>query len=93
MQIFHTPGHSPGSISFYCAASKFVIVGDVLFLNSIGRYDFPDSNLDDLMHSIKEKLFNLPEDTVVYSGHGPETSIGFEKKTNPFVGENAPSPQ
>lgn len=89
MEILHTPGHSPGSISFYCQKSDFVIVGDVLFLNSIGRYDFPNSNLDDLMESIKGKLFKLDEDVKVYSGHGPETSIGFEKKTNPFVGENA----
>ena len=89
MEILHTPGHSPGSISFYCKDSTFVIVGDVLFLNSIGRYDFPNSNLDDLMESIKGKLFKLDDNVKVYSGHGPETSIGFEKKTNPFVGENA----
>ena len=86
-----TPGHSPGSVSFYCEEDEFVIVGDVLFLSSIGRYDFPDSNYDDLMESIKIKLFALKDEVKVYSGHGPETTIGFERKTNPFVGETAGS--
>ena len=88
-EILHTPGHSPGSISFFCKEDQFVIVGDVLFLNSIGRYDFPNSNYEDLMKSIKEKLFLLGDEVKVYSGHGPETTIGFEKKTNPFVGSGS----
>ena len=90
-EIMFTPGHSPGSVSFYCEEDEFVIVGDVLFLSSIGRYDFPDSNYDDLMESIKIKLFALKDEVKVYSGHGPETTIGFERKTNPFVGETAGS--
>ncbi len=87
LQIIHTPGHSPGSISLFCAADKFVIVGDVLFNNGIGRYDFPDSNYQDLMVSITEKLLTLGDDVVVHSGHGPSTTIGQEKMSNPFVNE------
>jgi glyoxylase-like metal-dependent hydrolase (beta-lactamase superfamily II) len=85
LDIYFTPGHSPGSISFYCPESKFVVVGDVLFQGSIGRYDFPASNYEDLMHSITEKLYKLPDETDVYSGHGESTTIHAEKATNPFV--------
>lgn len=81
---FHTPGHSPGSICFYNAQNKFVIVGDVLFYGSIGRTDLPRGNHDDLLNSIQEKLFILPDEVKVYSGHGPSTTIGFEKENNPF---------
>ncbi len=90
-EIIFTPGHSPGSLSFYHEKEKFVISGDVLFYQSIGRYDFPNSNYEDLVHSIKGKLFKLPDDVTVFSGHGPETQIGFEKVNNPFVGEHAVS--
>ncbi|MCE3226881.1 MAG: beta-lactamase domain protein [Bacteroidetes bacterium] len=80
----YTPGHSPGSISFYNAKNKILISGDVLFNGSIGRYDLPKGDLNTLMSSITEKLFVLPDDVKVYSGHGPATTIGHEKATNPF---------
>jgi len=78
------PGHSPGHVAFYDAENKVVIGGDVLFLNSIGRTDLPGGNFDTLINSIHQKLFTLPDDVTVYPGHGPKTTIGFEKKTNPF---------
>ncbi|MFM7672170.1 MAG: MBL fold metallo-hydrolase [Bacteroidota bacterium] len=80
-----TPGHSPGSLSFYCPTSRWVISGDVLFQGSVGRTDLPGGNTEQLMQSIREQLYALPDDTVVYSGHGPATTIGVEKKNNPFV--------
>lgn len=83
-----TPGHSPGSLSFYCEKQDFVIGGDVLFQRSIGRTDLPGGDFDTLVASIREKLFVLPDETIVYSGHGPATTIGDEKKFNPFVGIN-----
>ena len=89
LEIIHTPGHSPGSICFYCKAQNFIIGGDVLFNGSIGRTDIPMADSQTLLNSIKQKLFLLPENVIVYSGHGPETTIGVEKKSNPFVGENA----
>jgi len=87
LEIIHAPGHSPGSICFYCKEQKFIIGGDVLFNGSIGRTDLPMGDNQILLNSIKEKLFVLPDDVIVYSGHGPETTIGNEKKFNPFVGE------
>lgn len=83
--IFLTPGHSPGSICFYCAEQKFVISGDVLFRESIGRWDFPGGSAEVLMNGIKTKLLPLPDDTVVYPGHGPQTTIGYERKNNPYI--------
>ena len=80
----YTPGHSPGSISFYNPQNKLLISGDVLFSGSIGRTDLPLSNHADIMISIKEKLFILPDVVKVYSGHGAPTSIGVEKEYNPF---------
>ncbi|MGK2861678.1 MAG: MBL fold metallo-hydrolase [Chitinophagaceae bacterium] len=85
MEIFFTPGHSPGSISFYHEAGEFVIGGDVLFSGSIGRTDLPGGDYDTLINSIQTKLFTLPDDTKVYSGHGPVTTIGLEKMNNPYV--------
>ena len=85
LRVLHTPGHADGSVCFYCEKDHFVISGDVLFNESIGRTDFPTGNLDKLMESIKTKLFVLPEDTVVYPGHGPSTTIGYEKEFNPFI--------
>lgn len=85
LQIFLTPGHSPGSLSFYSAADKFLISGDVLFRESIGRTDLPGGDYRTLINSIREKLWPLPDDIVVYSGHGPETTIGYEKISNPFL--------
>lgn len=83
--ILFTPGHSPGSLSFYSATNGFVISGDALFNGSIGRTDLPGGNYDQLIQSIKSQLLTLPEDTLVYSGHGPVTTIGAEKKHNPFL--------
>lgn len=85
LHILLTPGHSPGSVCFYCAEQKFVIGGDVLFLNSIGRTDLPGGDFDTLEKSIREKLYTLHDDVKVYPGHGPATTIGYEKKNNPFV--------
>lgn len=82
--ILFVPGHSPGHVAFYSEKEKVVIGGDVLFLNSIGRTDLPGGNFNTLINSIHEKLFTLPDDVVVYTGHGPETTIGYEKETNPF---------
>lgn len=84
LQILFVPGHSPGHIAFYDAAGKSLIGGDVLFENSIGRTDLPGGNFNTLINSIHEKFFTLPDDVTVYCGHGDETSIGFEKRTNPF---------
>ncbi len=83
--ILHTPGHTPGSISLYSKSESVVFVGDALFAGSIGRTDFPGGNHDQLIAAIKAKLLTLPEDTRVYSGHGPVTTITREKRTNPFL--------
>lgn len=85
LEILWCPGHSPGSIVFYHPEEKFLIGGDVLFRESIGRYDFPGGNKDALLDSIRQKLFSLPDDVVVYPGHGPSTTIGHEKRNNPFL--------
>lgn len=84
-KILFTPGHSPGSIAFYCEAQKFILGGDVLFRRSIGRTDLPGGDFDTLINSIRQQLFTLPDDVTVYSGHGPETTIGYEKVNNPFL--------
>ena len=84
-QIFNVPGHSPGHVAFYNKENNFVINGDCLFENSIGRTDLPGGNHDQLLKSIKENLFVLPDQTIVYTGHGNETTIGKEKRTNPFL--------
>ena len=84
LKVLFVPGHAPGHIAFYDESSKILIAGDVLFYNSIGRTDLPGGNYDTLIDSIQQKLFKLPDDVTVYPGHGPETTIGFEKKTNPF---------
>ncbi len=85
LQVLLTPGHSPGSISFYCKEQGFVIAGDVLFYESIGRTDLPGGNHDTLLNSIRQKLFVLPDGTKVYNGHGQPTTIGHEKQHNPFL--------
>lgn len=85
LKILFTPGHSPGSLSFNSEADKFVIAGDALFAGSIGRTDLPGGDYDQLISSIKTELLTLPEETIVYSGHGPSTTIGAEKKSNPFL--------
>jgi len=78
------PGHSRGSLAFYNETRKFVLVGDVLFQGGIGRTDLPGGDYETLIESITGKLFSLDEDVIVYSGHGPNTTIGEEKKINPF---------
>lgn len=85
LEILFTPGHSPGSITFYNREEKFMIAGDVLFNGSIGRTDLPGGDHETLINNIKTKLFPLGDDFKVYSGHGPVTTIGFEKKHNPFL--------
>ena len=85
LHVLFTPGHSPGHLSFYNRENKFVISGDVLFNGSIGRTDLPGGDFTILEESIKTKLYTLPEDTVVYPGHGDSTTIGDEMKGNPFV--------
>ena len=85
LEVIEAPGHSPGSVCFYCEKQKFIIGGDVLFQNSIGRTDLPGGNHEDLVRNIKEKLFKLPPDVKVYPGHGPVTTIGEEIRSNPFL--------
>lgn len=85
LNILFTPGHSPGSISFYAPKEGFVISGDVLFQESIGRTDLPGGHHETLLQSIRTQLFTLPDETVVYSGHGEPTTIGHEKKYNPYL--------
>ncbi|WP_042458372.1 MBL fold metallo-hydrolase [Neobacillus dielmonensis] len=84
-QVYHTPGHSPGSISYYFEEEGFVISGDALFQGSIGRTDLPGGNQTQLIKSIHDKLLTLPEDTYVLSGHGPVTTIVDEMDSNPFL--------
>ena len=85
LKVLEAPGHSPGHICFYCEKLGFLIGGDVLFKGSIGRTDLPGGDFDTLIHSIQTKLWPLPDDTIVYAGHGEPTSIGFEKLHNPFL--------
>ncbi len=85
LEIIHIPGHSPGHVVFYCEQDKFLFAGDVLFYGSIGRTDLPGGDYDTLISNIKKKLFSLPDETKVYCGHGPETTLGFEKTSNPFL--------
>jgi hydroxyacylglutathione hydrolase len=89
LEIISAPGHSPGHFCYYHAATATLIGGDVLFRESVGRTDLPGGNTAQLMQSIHEKLFVLPENTTVYSGHGPVTTIGHEKIHNPFAGKKA----
>lgn len=84
-ELRHTPGHSPGGITFYQPDQKVAIVGDTLFAGSIGRHDFPTSNGPQLMESIRTQLMTLPDDTRVMAGHGPDTTIGAERASNPFL--------
>lgn len=88
LEILFCPGHSPGSICFVSKEDKFIIGGDVLFYGSIGRTDLPGGNHEALISNIKAKLFLLGDDFAVFPGHGQETTIGFERKNNPFLGEN-----
>lgn len=85
IKVLSTPGHSPGSLSFYVPESNFVITGDALFEGSIGRTDLPGGDFDTLISSIRHKLLVLPSDTIVYSGHGNATTIGDEMRYNPYL--------
>jgi hydroxyacylglutathione hydrolase len=84
-QVLHTPGHTPGHVCFYEAAHGVLFDGDVLFRRGVGRADLPGGNWGQLLHSIRQILFALPEETMVYSGHGPPTTIGEEKRLNPWL--------
>lgn len=85
LNVLFAPGHSPGSICFYASAEGFVISGDVLFRGSVGRTDLPGGNAATLAASIRNVMYSLPDETVVYSGHGLATTVGEEKRSNPFV--------
>jgi hydroxyacylglutathione hydrolase len=85
--VFHVPGHSPGGICLLSDGHLFV--GDVLFAGSIGRTDLPGGDFDALVEGVRECLFHLPDETIVHPGHGPDTTIGQERRMNPFVGEGA----
>ncbi len=85
MKIIHVPGHSPGHVAFYSGEGSFLLSGDALFYEGIGRTDLPGGDYAGLICGISDKLLGLPADTVVYSGHGPETSIGHEKMNNPYL--------
>ncbi len=85
LDCIFAPGHSPGHVMFYNKSQEFCIGGDVLFRQSIGRTDLPYGDHDTLINAIKTTVFNLPDNTVVYPGHGPETTIGYEKEHNPFL--------
>ena len=83
LKVLHTPGHSPGGVCF--VGDGVVFSGDTLFAESVGRTDFPGGSMSQLLSEIKEKLMKLPDDTVVYSGHGPVTTIGWERQYNPYI--------
>lgn len=85
LKVIHVPGHSPGSIALYSPQDRFIITGDILFQGSVGRTDLPGGSHAQLIEGITGKLLTLPPDTVVYPGHGPATTIGEEKKHNPFL--------
>ncbi|MFN3198358.1 MAG: MBL fold metallo-hydrolase [Bradymonadia bacterium] len=88
-QVFHCPGHTPGHVVFVQPEAKLAVVGDVLFKGSIGRTDFPRGNFEDLKSSIRDRLFPLGDDITFICGHGPTSTFGHERKTNPFVGDQA----
>jgi glyoxylase-like metal-dependent hydrolase (beta-lactamase superfamily II) len=85
LRVLFVPGHAPGHIALYAEQERFVIAGDVLFANSIGRTDLPGGDLDTLLRSIREVLFPLGDDVTVHCGHGPSTTIGRERRSNPFL--------
>ncbi|MDB5131172.1 MAG: fold hydrolase [Mucilaginibacter sp.] len=85
LELIFAPGHSPAHLCFYDKKDNILVGGDVLFRSSIGRTDLPGGNHNLLIKNIEEKLFTLPDNCVVYPGHGPETTIGYEKQTNPFL--------
>jgi glyoxylase-like metal-dependent hydrolase (beta-lactamase superfamily II) len=84
-EVLFTPGHSPGGVTFYEATEGVAFDGDLLFSNGVGRTDLFGGDWTTLMHSIKEVIFALPDDTVIYPGHGPKTTVGQEKRSNPWI--------
>ena len=88
MSVLHCPGHTPGHVVFYHAPSKLALVGDVLFQGSIGRTDFPRGDYDTLITSIREKLWPLGDDITFVPGHGPTSTFGAERQSNPFVADS-----
>lgn len=89
-EVRHVPGHCPGNVLFYQAEAKVALVGDALFNRGVGRWDFPGGSLEQLTRSIREQIYTLPDETVVLPGHGPRTTVGDEKKNNPYVTGVAP---
>ncbi|MGN0894449.1 MAG: MBL fold metallo-hydrolase [Succinivibrio sp.] len=85
LKVIATPGHTPGGICYYCEKENLVLTGDTIFLNSIGRTDFPGGSYAQILDSIKNRLFKLPDDTVILSGHGPQSTIKYEKENNPYI--------
>jgi glyoxylase-like metal-dependent hydrolase (beta-lactamase superfamily II) len=83
--VLHAPGHTPGHVMFYNQSEAVLLCGDVIFQGSIGRTDLPGGDFDTLINSIQSQVMNLPDDTVLLSGHGPQTTVGQERKYNPFV--------
>lgn len=84
-RVLHTPGHTQGSLSFYFEEDKLLVTGDTLFNGGIGRTDLPGGSMPEILRSIKEKILILPEDVRIIAGHGPETTVGQEKRENPFL--------
>lgn len=84
-EVRHVPGHCPGNVLFYNKRAKVAFVGDIIYKESIGRYDLPGASFDILKNSIQNKIYTLSDDTILFSGHGDETTVGHEKKHNPFV--------
>jgi glyoxylase-like metal-dependent hydrolase (beta-lactamase superfamily II) len=84
-QIRHAPGHAPGHVILYCEEEGVAFVGDVVFMGAIGRADLPGGNYHQLMESIRAQVLSLPDDTRLLTGHGPETTVGWERRTNPFL--------
>jgi glyoxylase-like metal-dependent hydrolase (beta-lactamase superfamily II) len=81
----YTPGHSPGSLCFYHEKQNFIIGGDLIFMDGVGRTDLPGCNPSDLIHSIRKEIIPLKDDLIIHSGHGPATSLGREKQHNPYI--------
>ena len=86
-EVRHTPGHTPGHVVFYCAEQKLTFCGDVIFMSGIGRTDLPGGSFQTLMHSIQTQILSMPNDVSLLSGHGPETTVGDERRENPFLTE------
>ncbi|HEX2101745.1 MAG TPA: MBL fold metallo-hydrolase, partial [Candidatus Synoicihabitans sp.] len=85
VEVRHVPGHCPGNVLFYFAQQRAAFVGDAIFSGSVGRTDLPGGSMEELAESIRREIYTLPEDTVLYPGHGPATRVGVERRTNPFV--------